>query len=225
MLLRSFLTVTAFYLCVGAAAQYVETDHLIGVHFFADQNANGGVAANPIYTDVERLLGDTGGPEGSTTFNGDGGGWLLDFVATDVDAANSPFYQWAWQGGAFGATDKTAPGYMTYAFRRATQGGKRHSPIVRIQPAYGRNVPYDAARWGLPGPGDPYTVMNFASDCRLVANLLKDTARYYVLGNEVNFTSENGRFSGVNGGLNEYNNHWSPTPEQYATCTSPSAIR
>jgi hypothetical protein len=187
---------------------YVETNHLVGVHFASDQNSTGGVAAQPLYTDLERMLGDSGGPEDSTNIVGDGGAWDLEVAVVDVNDANAPFYQWAWQGGVFGGTDKTQPGYMYYHIRRATQGGKNHTPIVRIQPAYGRNVPH---------PSDPYTNANYAADSKACASLMKDLVRYYVVGNEVNLASgENYRFTSVDGSGNHYNTAWSPTPEDYA---------
>lgn len=200
----------------AAAQPYTEAAHLHGVHFFADQNANGGVASPGYYSDVEALLGDSGGPVNSANIAGDAGGWLLDVAMTDVDCSND-FFLWAWQGGVFGPTDKTLPGYQAYAFERATKAQK-HSPIVRIQPFYGRNVPYDKSYFGIVGvnPSDPYTVANFAADCRLVANLLKDTARYYVVGNEVNIEGENHRYTQTTGGLNLYEASWQPSPEQYA---------
>ncbi|MBX7245060.1 MAG: hypothetical protein K1X53_06155 [Candidatus Sumerlaeaceae bacterium] len=199
----------------ASIAQYVEADFLHGVHFPADQNANGGVAAAPVRTDVEDLFADSGV---SPAIAGDGSGWILDFTATDVDDANSPFYQWTWQGGVFGATNKTANGYMAYSFRRATQGGKRHSPIVRVQPAYGRNVPYSTS-FGAGGVSDPYTTANYASDVAAVHNLIKNDAKYFVIGNEVNIRLgiENNRVTTVSA-PNSYQTQWDPTPEQYADC-------
>ena len=203
---------------LGVAGQtYHEAAHLHGVHFGADMGANGGVTAPPYYSDVEALFGDTGGPVNSTNIAGDAGGWILETVVTDVNDENAPFYQWAWQGGVFGPTNKTLPGYMYYAINRETQGA-RHSPIVRLQPAYGRNVPFDKPYFGLTGPetSDPYTVADFASDARAAASLMRHIARYYVIGNEVNIADENKRFSGTHAGLNQYQTIWYPTPEQYA---------
>ncbi len=206
---HNFVSACIAMLTTVSAAQYVETNKLVGLHFFSDQNANGGLAAAPVYTDAEAVLGDTGGPVGSTNIAGNGGGWLLDFVATDTDSTSAPFWNWAWQGGAFGPTNKTADGYMSYSFRRATQGGKKNTPIVRIHPQYGRNVPH---------PSDPYTNANFASDAKAVAQLMKDTARYYVIGNEVNIRDENHRYTRDDGSLKLYDTLWEPTPEQYADC-------
>lgn len=215
LLLKPVLCALLLAMVSSVTAQYAETNHLVGLHFYADQNSTGGVAAAPIYTDVEKLLGDSGGPADSTNFAGDGGGWLIDVAVTDVNDAGAPFYQWAWQGGVFGATDKTQPGYIGYAVRRASQGGKKHTPLLRLQPAYGRNVPYEPARFGLPGTADPYTVLNFASDCRLVANLMRNDCKYYVIGNEINIQGENNRFTN-NDGQDHYTTDWQPTPEQYA---------
>src|SRR5207248_697994 len=81
------------------AQPYQETTRLIGVHFEDDLNTTGGIAGGPIYTDVEALLGDTGGPLGSSTIAGNGGGWLIDVCCTDIDtAAADRQFTWAWQG-------------------------------------------------------------------------------------------------------------------------------
>ena len=205
--LRTILPLVLAMACTCVQAQYHETNRLVGLHFFPNQEANGGLTAPPVYTGAESIFGDTGGPEGSTNIVGDGGGWLLDFVATDADSSNAPFWQWAWQGGAFGPTNKTAEGYMALSLRRATQGGKNNTPIVRLQPAYGRNVPHS---------GDPYTNANFAADAQAAAQLMKDSARYYVIGNEVNLHEENHRFTSSSGGLNLYDIAYVPTPEAYA---------
>ncbi|PKO15608.1 hypothetical protein CVU37_12325 [candidate division BRC1 bacterium HGW-BRC1-1] len=193
--------------CICANAQYHETNRLVGLHFSPNQETYGGLTAPPVYTGAEAIFGDSGGPEGSMTIVGDGGGWLLDFVATDVEGSNAPFWQWAWQGGSFGPTNKSAEGYMALSLRRATQGGKKNTPIVRLQPAYGRNVPH---------PSDPYTNANFASDAQAAAQLMKDSVRYYVIGNEVNIRGENHRFSSASGGLNLYDDLYDSTPEAYA---------
>lgn len=194
-------------LAIGAQAQYHETNRLVGLHFFPSQETHGGLSAPPVYTGAEAILGDSGGPEGTTNIAGDGGGWLLHFIATDTQCTSAPFWDWAWQGGAFGPTDKTKDGYMSYAFRRATQGGKKNTPIVRVQPSYGRNVPH---------PSDPYTVTDFAADTRAAAELMKDTARYYVVGNEVNIAEENHRYSRDVSGQKLYDIPFNPTPEEYA---------
>lgn len=209
--MRILAFAAAVVLCGSSAVgqyTYYETTHLTGLHFYANQEA-GGIQSAPVYTDVERLLGDTGGPEGSQNFAGDRGGWLIDVAVTDIEDSNAPFWQWAWQGGAFGATNKTLPGYVAFALRRATEGGKNHSGIVRLHPAYGRNVPHAS---------DPYTLANYASDAKAVATVMKDTARYYVIGNEVNIRGEDHRYTSGGPGENtrSYATEWYATPEQYA---------
>ena len=59
------------------AQPYTEAAHLHGVHFFADQNANGGVASAPYYSDVEALCGDSSGPLNSSSI----ASWIRPLVA------------------------------------------------------------------------------------------------------------------------------------------------
>lgn len=80
--------------------------------------------------------------------------------------------------------------------------GKGHTVVSRLQMDWGRNVPHS---------GDPYTLANFATGAAAAANTLKDWCHIWQIGNEVNLTGENNRWSG-----SAYSTPWQPTPAEYA---------
>ena len=116
---------------------------------------------------------------------GDRGIWVLEI--THVDASAAP----AWD----------QPGYHAGHSQKVTQG-KGHSMIYRVQPYWSRNVPHSS---------DPYTLSNYAGDCRSAADTLKDYCHIWQIGNEVNILGENKHWDGSG-----YNTAWEPTPAQYA---------
>ena len=130
------------------------------------------------------------------TMTGSKGIWVLDI--TLLDSAKTNAWDQPWQTSPL---DKTQPGYRTFHAQKICQG-KGHSLIYRLQPNWSRNVPHIS---------DPYTLTNYADDCKAAANVLKDWCHIWQIGNEVNLGGENMRWGGA-----DYNTQWEPTPEQYA---------
>ncbi len=126
--------------------------------------------------------------------SGGKGIWVLDIALTDESTANP--WDLAWTPG-----NKSQPGYRVGHAEKVVSG-KGHSLIYRLQPGWGRNVPHSA---------DPYTVSDYAADCKAVASLLANWCHVWVIGNEVNLTEENYRWSGSG-----YTVTWQPTPADYA---------
>ncbi len=128
------------------------------------------------------------------TMTGGKGIWVLDIALTDEATANS--WDLVWTPG-----NKALPGYRVSHAEKVVYG-KGHSLIYRLQPGWGRNVPHSS---------DPYTLSDFASDCKVAATLLSNWCHVWVIGNEVNLTDENHRWSG-----SSYSVPWQPTPAEYA---------
>ncbi len=116
---------------------------------------------------------------------GDRGIWVLEITHVDASKAN------AWD----------LPAYHAGRAQKIVQG-KGHSLIYRIQPNWARNVPHTS---------DPYTLTQFADDCKSAADTLKNYAHIWQIGNEVNLRGENKHWNG-----SDYATEWEPTPEQYA---------
>ncbi len=112
---------------------------------------------------------------------------VWDLEITHVDSNVAP----AWD----------QPSYYANHCLKVTQG-KGHSLIFRVQPYWGRNVPH---------PSDPYSVSDYANDCKAAAQTLKDYVHIWQIGNEVNLREENHRWDG-----SDYTILWEPTPAQYA---------
>lgn len=128
------------------------------------------------------------------TMTGGKGIWVLDIALTDESTANP--WDLVWTPG-----NKTVPGYRVGHAQKVVSG-KGHSLIYRLQPGWGRNVPHSS---------DPYTLANYAGDCKSAASLLANWCHVWVIGNEVNLTDENYRWSGSG-----YTQTWTPTPADYA---------
>jgi|GEM_PF-505346 len=120
--------------------------------------------------------------------------WVLDIALTDENANN--WWDLLWQPG-----NKTVPGYRAQHAQKIVTG-KGHSLIYRLQPGWGRNVPHAS---------DPYTLANYAADCKAAAALLSNLCHVWIIGNEVNLSDENHRWSG-----SAYTTVWQPTPAEYA---------
>lgn len=119
------------------------------------------------------------------SMTGNRGIWVLEI--THVDSSQAP----PWD----------QPSYYVGHCQKVTQG-KGHSLIFRVQPYWGRNVPHSS---------DPYTLSQYAEDCKSAANTLKDYCHIWQIGNEMNLRSENHHWDGSG-----YNTQWEPTPEEYA---------
>jgi len=117
--------------------------------------------------------------------SGDKGIWDLEIAHVDSSAAP------AWD----------LPSYFVGHSQKVTQG-KGNSLIFRLHPYWSRNVPHAS---------DPYTLTQYANDCKSAANTLKDYVHIWQIGNEVNINGENNRWGGSG-----YNVPWEPTPAQYA---------
>lgn len=118
------------------------------------------------------------------SMSGGKGIWVLEITHVD-DSQSQPW-------------DK--PSYYVGHCQQVTSKG--HSVIFRVQPYWSRNVPH---------PSDPYTLEQYANDCKAAAETLKDYCHIWQIGNEVNIKDENLRWGG-----SSYNIPWEPTPEQYA---------
>ena len=119
------------------------------------------------------------------TMTGSRGIWDLEI--THVDASQAPVWD--------------QPGYYVGHSQKVTQG-KGHSLVYRLHPYWGRNVPHSS---------DPYTLTQYADDCKAAANTLRDYVHIWQIGNEVNIKQENNRWDGSG-----YTIQWEPTPAQYA---------
>lgn len=94
--------------------------------------------------------------------------------------------------------------------KRVTDKG--HSLIYRIQPNWGRNVPYYEEE-GSPN-NDPFTLEMYAAQARNAAYWHRQYCRFWQVGNEVNLDSiENRRWNPETG---RYDIPWQPSPEAYA---------
>jgi len=119
------------------------------------------------------------------SMTGSKGIWVLEI--THVDASQAPVWD--------------QPAYFVSHCQKVAQA-KGHSMIFRVQPYWSRNVPHSS---------DPYTLTNYADDCKAAANTLKDYVHIWQIGNEVNIKDENKRWSGT-----DYSVNWEPSPDQYA---------
>ncbi|NLD61392.1 hypothetical protein GX645_02940 [Candidatus Sumerlaeota bacterium] len=82
---------------------------------------------------------------------------------------------------------------------------KGHTPLIRLQPYWGVNVPHQ---------DDPYSLSDFARDATAAANRAKNVT-FWQVGNEVNIAGENIRWNPTD---NNYSGaQWQPSAAQYAT--------
>ncbi len=95
---------------------------------------------------------------------------------------------------------------------RVTHETKNHSLIYRLQPNWGRNVPYFESE-GSPN-NDPFTVTDYAAAAKAAAQTHASYCRVWQIGNEVNLSDvENKRW---NPATERYDIPWEAPPEAYA---------
>lgn len=165
--------------------------HLYGIHWYGDPHPDNLAAAGE--TEAERLV------DGRTL-------WVLEINHLD-DRSPDP------DPGANGiqATPWDRPEWYA-AGHNARVTGKGHSLIYRIQPNWGRNVPYFEAE-GSPN-NDPFTLADYAAAAARAAATHRHHARFWQVGNEVNIgATENRRWNPATG---RYDIPWEPSPAQYA---------
>jgi len=192
MKIRTVLPLLLIALLGGPAnAQLNDANSLYGVHWYGDTDPSASNA--PTADDVEAMA------PGREV-------WALEINHLDNLSPAGQRDIWMspeWFSG-FGAGGHNA---------RVTGGGKGHSLIYRLQPNWGRNVPFFESV-GSPN-NDPFTLANFASAAAAAATTHANHARIWQVGNEINIagTIENNRW---NTGASAYNIAWEPTPAQYA---------
>lgn len=137
---------------------------------------------------------------------GSRGVWVVDQALLDSTATIAAPNPWETPWVTSPTVDKTQPwAKVSYTSAIAAKG---HTNIIRLHPFWGVNIPY---------PGDPYTVQNFADDCKAAANLMR-YVRTWQIGNEANLNGENTRW---NESSQRYDLPWpdsnlAQTPEMYA---------
>ncbi|MDI6784442.1 MAG: hypothetical protein QME64_10160 [bacterium] len=118
-----------------------------------------------------------------------GGKGIWDLEITHLDVSQAPWWD-------------HATSYVGHCQQVTSKG---HSVVFRVQPYWSRNVPYSS---------DPYTLGNYARDCKSMADTLKDYCHIWQIGNEVNLDGENNRWNST---TSTYSITWQPSPAEYAT--------
>lgn len=180
----------------SGATPLADAPHLYGIHWYGDASPLNSAAAGE--TDAERMAA------GSKL-------WVLeinhlDNFTRDPDPAANGIQATPWDRPEWYANLGLGGGHND----RVTAKG--HSLIYRIQPNWGRNVPYFEAP-GSPN-NDPFTLELYAAQARNAAWWHRRHARFWQVGNEVNIgETENRRWNPATG---RYDIHWKPSPAQYA---------
>lgn len=194
----------AAFVALATASSAADAPYLYGLHWYGNPDFSQIATVRP-RGDAEQMLGDRPA-------------WMLEINHIDdnspagqANAWDRPdYYNWyGSNGGADGYGHAVAVGSGT---------PKGHSLILRLQPNWGRNVPFSDGPGGL--PDDPYTTALFAEDARSAANWYRNYCRIWQIGNEVNLTGPAGENMRWNGS-NAYDIPWTPTPEQYAAVYIP----
>ncbi len=132
--------------------------------------------------------------------------WVVDQALLDSNATVAAGNPWETPWVTSPTSDKSQPYYKPGYMEAVVAKG--HTAIMRLHPFWGVNSPY---------PGDPYTVVDFANDCKVTAQLMTNV-HVWQIGNEANLNGENMRW---NEATNRYDLPWpaadlTQAPERYA---------